>query len=246
VSNLKKRYSYKRGYPIGILVGLEEKQAAVWQVYSKVVKPHSIIELNANDGKALYNFRESIVDTLRPIIREGVRTVVVAAPPKTNYSTEFLSHVRKHHSWLVRENGSDSATFGELIGSASNIHQVSNIVKTKEFNNIFSEATSHDADRIVDTLENRLNQLDVADTVLYSLDEIEILINGQDGRSDLKPEHIILTDKYLADAKEKNRINRLLQISKNKNVKTKIVSGETKAGMRISQFGGLICITKAD
>jgi stalled ribosome rescue protein Dom34 len=245
VPNLKKRHSYRRGYPVGVLVGLEEKQAAVWQVFSKVVKPHSIIELNGNDRKALYNFHESIVDTLRPIVREGVRTVVVAAP-KTNYCTDFLSHLKKHHSWLVREDGPDSATFGVLIGSASNIQEVSNIVKTKEFHNLLSDATSQDADRIVETLENRLNELGEVATVLYSLEEIEEFINGQSGYENLTPEYVVLTDRYLADAREKSRVNRLLQISKNKNIKTSIVSAETKAGIRISQFGGLICITKAD
>jgi len=246
VPNLKKRHSYRRGYPVGVLVGLEEKRAAVWQVFSKVVKPHSIIELNGNDRKALYNFHESIVDTLRPIVREGVRAVVVAAPTKTNYCTDFLGHLKKHHSWLVREDRPDSATFGVLVGSASDIQEVSNIVKTKEFHNLLSDATSQDADRIVETLESRLNELGEVVTVLYSLEEIEELINGQHGYDNLTPEYVVLTDRYLADAREKGRVNRLLQISKNKNIKTRIVGAETKAGIRISQFGGLICITKAD
>jgi stalled ribosome rescue protein Dom34 len=58
------------------------------------------------------------------------------------------------------------------------------------------------------------------------------------------PEYVVLTDKYLEDSKEKNRVNRLLQISKNKNIMTRIVSAETQAGIRINQFGGLICLTK--
>lgn len=244
--DMKKKHSYKRGYPIGVLVGFEERLAAVWQVFSNVVKPYLTIELNGYDTKARYNFHESIVDTLRPLIKEGVRTVVVAAPMKTNYCADFLSHVKKHHSWLIQGNGSNAATFGELIGSASNLHQVSKLVKTKEFRDILAEATSRDADRIVDTLEKRLNEIDATANVLYSLKEIEQLINELGEHGNRTPEYIVLTDRYLTDTKEKSRVNRLLQISKNKNIKTRIVSAETKAGIRISQFGGLICLTRAD
>jgi stalled ribosome rescue protein Dom34 len=241
VPNLKK-HPCKRGYPIGVLVGFDEKQATLWQVFSNVVKPYITIKLDENDKSALYNFHESIIDALRPVIKEGIRTVVVAAPIKTNYGATFLDHAKKHHSWLFQEAGPNSATFGEIVGSAKNLHQVSNILKTMEFHSILSKTTSQDADRIVDTLEKRLN--DSTATVLYSLGEIEELITRWNGRGDLKPEYVVLTDKYLTHSKEKNRINRLLQISKNKKVKTRIVSGETKAGMRVSQFGGLICITE--
>jgi stalled ribosome rescue protein Dom34 len=50
----------------------------------------------------------------------------------------------------------------------------------------------------------------------------------------------LLTDKYLAEAEDKNRIHRLLQISQNRKVKTRIVKAETVAGKRISQFGGIV------
>jgi len=51
---------------------------------------------------------------------------------------------------------------------------------------------------------------------------------------------LLLTDKYLAEAEDKNRIHRLLQISKNRKVKTRIVKAETETGKRISQFGSLV------
>jgi len=53
----------------------------------------------------------------------------------------------------------------------------------------------------------------------------------------------MLTDKYLADSEDKNRINKLLQISKNRKVKTRIVNVETPAGKRISRFGGIVFFT---
>jgi len=164
---------------------------------------------------------------------------------KTSYGRDFLDHVRIHHPWLVREYGANTAVFGELFGSAGQLHEVSDLVKTEEFQNVLSKITSEDADRIVDALENRLNQLD-SSTVLYSLEEMEKLVNSQLGRGNPKPEYIVLTDRYLANTQEKNRVHRLLQISKNKRIKTKIVNVETKAGVRLSQLGGLVCFTELE
>jgi stalled ribosome rescue protein Dom34 len=51
---------------------------------------------------------------------------------------------------------------------------------------------------------------------------------------------LLLTDMYLAKSRQKQRIHRLLQIAKNKKIKTKVIDAETSAGCRITQFGGLV------
>lgn len=244
VANREMRRRYKRGYFVAVLIGFEEKRAVLWQIFSKIVKHHVTVEMGINDKKSLYNFRESVVDKLRPLFREGVRSIIITAPMKTNYAKDFLNHVQKHHQWLFQENSSNNATFGELVGSAAQLNEVSELIKTKEFRNLLSETTSEDADHIIDTLEKRLNETDGGSVILYSIRAIEKLVNSQLEHSKIKPEYIILTDKYLADTKEKNRVHRLLQISKNKNIKTRIVKVETKAGVRLSQLGGLVCFTK--
>jgi len=68
-----------RGYAVAILIGLEDTAAHLWQVFSKAVKPMTIIRLNGNrsDPKALYNFHESIINALRPTLKEGVRSIIV-------------------------------------------------------------------------------------------------------------------------------------------------------------------------
>jgi stalled ribosome rescue protein Dom34 len=81
---------------------------------------------------------------------------------------------------------------------------------------------------------------------LYSLEEIEGLVARDWERGDRRPEYIVLTDRYLADNTEKNRVHRLLQISKNKRIRTRIVTAETKAGVRLSQLGGLVCFTVSE
>jgi stalled ribosome rescue protein Dom34 len=244
VANCEMRRRYKRGYFVAVLIGFEEKRAVLWQIFSKIVKHHVTVEMDINDKKNLYNFRESVMDKLRPLLREGVRSIIITAPMKTNYAKDFLVHVQKHHQWLFQEDSSNNATFGELVGSAVQLHEVSELIKTKEFRSLLSETTSEDADHIIDTLEKRLNETDGSSVILYSIKDIEELVYNQLEHSKLKPEYIILTNKYLADTKEKNRVHRLLQISKNKNIKTRIVKVETKAGVRLSQFGGLVCFTK--
>jgi stalled ribosome rescue protein Dom34 len=235
----KPKRRYKRGYPLAVLVGLEERRAVLWRVFSEVVKLDGTVER----GGELYDFHESIVNALRPAFKEGIRSIVIAAPPRTDYARSFLDHVRKHHAWLVRE-GPNAATFGELIGSASQPHEVHELVRTKTFREMIGETTSRDADNIAAILEKSLSSEDGGTVVSYSLEQIEDLVYGRERHDNLRPEHIVLTNKYLADAKNKGRMLRLLQISKNNGIKTTIVNAETRAGIRLSQLGGLVCFAK--
>jgi stalled ribosome rescue protein Dom34 len=67
------------------------------------------------------------------------------------------------------------------------------------------------------------------------------LILGSRNPGRPKPEFLILTDRYLSDSREKNRIHRLMQIAKNRNVKTRIVDAQSTPGRRIAQLGGMVC-----
>lgn len=239
---MKRKQRYKRGYPVALLVGFEDDRALLWRVFSHVVKPHVTLELcgKRTDNRALYNFHESMVDALRPLLKEGVKSIVVTAPMKTTYAADFLDHVRKHHAYLIQSK-SPGATFAELVGSAGQPHNVAELVKTKEFRKLITQTTSEEADNIVNTLEKHLYNNN--SVVLFSLKEIEDMVCDQEWHDNFRAEYLVLTDKYLADCKDKNRIQRLLQISKNKKVRTKIVNVETPAGQRITQFGGIVFFT---
>ena len=242
---MKRRRGYKRGYPVALLVGFMDDHAVLWHVFSHVVKPHCTVTLGGTrtDKRVLYNFHESVVNALRPELNEEVRSVVVAAPMRTTYAADFLDHLRKHHAHLIQAKGSNRATFAELVGAASQLHEVAELVKTKEFCKLIAETTSREAERTVDTLEKHLNSIDNSSVVLYSPKEIEGFICDQERQDDFRTKYLILTDKYLTNCKDRNRINRLLQIAKNKKVKTSVVSEETPAGKRISQFGGIVFFT---
>lgn len=210
------------------------------------MKLHLTVKLagRRTDERVLYNFHESVIDALKPVLKEGVKSVVITAPMRTTYAADFLDHVRKHHAYLIQSKGPNRTIFAELVGSADQTHSVSELVKTKEFRKLIAETTSGEADQIVKTLERHLYSPGNDSVVLYSLKEIEDMIYDRERRSDLTTEYLLLTDRYLSDSEDKNRIHRLLQISKNREVKTRIVNEETPAGKRISQFGGIVFFTK--
>src|SRR4030067_3053550 len=226
---------YRRGYPVAILAGLEKDDASLWQVFSKVVKPMATIRLDGkrNDLKAAFNFHESIVNALRPTFKEGVRRVILASPPRTGYAQEFIHHVQKHHAWLVQ--GANKITFAEVAGSAKTPSQVEGLTRTDAFQSIIPEIIAEETGKLLEVLEKRISTSDKANAVLFSLEEAENLF-GQLWKSNVdKPEYLILTDEYLSKSREKNRLNRLLQIATNHNIKTRIVNAESPAGKRLSQ-----------
>ena len=75
--------------------------------------------------------------------------------------------------------------------------------------------------------------------------EIEDLILGPQKPSRLTAEYLMLTDEYLSNSHEKNRIHRLMQIATNRNVKTRIIDAESTAGLRLNQLGGMVCLARA-
>jgi len=236
--------AYKRGYPVAILIGIENDHAALWQVFSKVAKHQAKTVLNGDrkDSKALYNFHESIVNALRPTLKEGVRSIIIAASAKTNYAQDFLNHIRAHHTWLLQ--GPNKATFSPITGSASTPPQVAALTKTALFKQLINETTAEETENLLEILEKRLNETD--NLVLFSLEEAENLILCKQAPGKPKPEYLLLTDNYLSSSRQKNRVHRLLQIATNRNVKTRIINAESTAGIRLTQLGGLVCLAKLE
>ncbi len=241
---MSRKKGYRRGYPVATLVGLEEDRAVLWKVFSNVVKPEKTILLDGtwNDQKALYNFLESVINALRPTLKEGVRSIIVAAPPRTRYTQIFVNHVGAHHTWLTQ--GSTKATFSQATGSATTTSEVAALARTPQFNQLIDETTEKESENLIDILERHLNTTDRHASMLYSLKEIEDLILSPHKPGTTKPEYLMLTNRYVSDSREKHKINRLIQIAANKNVKTRIVDAESAAGQRLTQLGGMVCLTR--
>jgi stalled ribosome rescue protein Dom34 len=233
---------YRRGYPVAVLAGIEQTHAAIWKIYSQVAKPDTTIQLQGtrSDTKALYSFHEAIINALRPTLKEGVKSIIIASPQKTSYSQDFLSHVKGHHAWLF--SGANKATFTQITGSAITHAQVTALASSTEFKQSISDTTLAETENIREVLEKRLNTAD--QLVLFSLEEAEDAIYSPDVPGKPKPEYLLLTDNYLARDRRKGRLNRLMQIAQNKKIKTRIVNGESPAGARLNQLGGLVCLLK--
>jgi len=235
----RRRRGYRRGYPVAVLIGFDGNRAALWRVFSQVVKPHSVIAAPRGGKKGQYNFHEAVVDSLRPILKEGVGSVVVAAPARTSYVKEFLDHVAKHQPWMTR--GTGSATFTGIVGSATTQEEVSALVRTGEVQRAIGTSAAGEADRIKGLLESRLAQ-DDASPILYSLYEIERLIFDQRVKGRPEPEHLILTDRFLAA--HRRRAQRLMEASRSRGVRAYVVGVKTAAGQRVEQLGGMVLLTR--
>ena len=236
--------NYKRGYPVAVLVGIEVDHAALWQIFSQVAKQQQTISLNGErkDQKALYSFHETIINALRPVLKEGVRSIVVASQPRTNYAMDFLSHIKAHHTWLLQ--GTNKATFSQIVGSASSPPQVATLTKTGAFKQLIQENAAEETENLLEILEKRLSKTD--NLVLFSLQEAETLILNPQAPGKSHPEYLMLTDDYLAGSRQKNRVNRLMQIAARNGVKTRVIDAESNAGKRLTQLGGIVCLAKLD
>jgi stalled ribosome rescue protein Dom34 len=244
VNKVTQKRGYKRGYPVAVLIGLEDDRAVVWRIFSNVVKHEKTLWLEGTreEPRTLYNFHESIINTLRPTLKEGVGSIVLASPSRTNYAQRLITHVHRHHTWLTQ--GPNKTTFSETTGSAGTLSEVAALTRTHQFNKLISETTFEETEHLAGMLEKRLNASDQNTVALFSLKEIEDLVTTAYRSGRPKPEHILLTDKYLKNSREKSRIHRFLQIASNRNVKTRIVEAESPAGKRLTQLGGLVCLAQ--
>jgi len=188
----------------------------------------------------MYNFHESIINALRPTLKEGIRSLIVASPMKTNYAQRFIEHIHRHHMWLVQ--GPNKAILSETTGNAGTLSEVAALTRTSVFHRLINETTSEETESLIDILEKHLHASNQETSVLYSLEETGDLIFSPWKPGRPRPEYLMLTDKYLSDSCEKNRLHRLMQIAKNKKVKTRIVGAESAAGLRLAQLGGMVCL----
>ena len=236
--------SYRRGYPVAVIVGIEQNHAAIWQVFSQVAKHQQNIALNGdrNDPKAIYSFHEIIINALRPIFKEGIKSIIVASPAKTSYSQQFLNHIKGHHNWLLQ--GPSKAVFSPITGSASTTTQVAALTQTSMFKQLISDTTAEETENLLEILEKRLNANAPDNLVLFSLQEAEHFILEPQGEGKPKPDYLMLTDEYLSKSRQKYRVQRLMQVASNNAIKTRVISAESTAGKRVAQLGGLVCLAK--
>jgi len=215
-------------------------------VYSNVAKPEKTLKLTGfrSDAKAVYNFHEAIVNALRPVLKEGVKTIILASPTRTSYSVDFLRHLKDHHAWLTQ--GPSKATFVELQGAANTPHEVAELTRKPDFKGRIGDATSSETENLLELLEKRLNAVGQEPLVAYSLEESEEKILGAWQPGKPKPEYLLFVDTALSRSRQRNRLQRLMQVAANRGVKARVVDSETTTGKRLMQLGGIVCILTPD
>ena len=222
----------RRGYPVAILVGLENKKAIFWNIYSNSVRIGSVKEWTDNE----YNFFESLVDELRPSIKQGIKTVVLASESKKKYEG-LMGHIEKHQGWMLKGYELNRVSFQFLEGTARDIDSVTELVNELDFKESIRKAGEGDMQLIMGVLEKRLSSRDGIETLRFSLKEVEDTVYN-----DVEAEYLLVTQRFLKQ--HNRRVQRLLQIAENKGVKTRIIPPESNYGPRIAQFGGLILLLK--
>ncbi|MDR1993860.1 MAG: hypothetical protein LBQ98_10310 [Nitrososphaerota archaeon] len=235
---------YRRGYPVAILIGIEETHATLWQIFSQVAKPQQTLPLNGNrrDPKALYNFHETIINTLRPTFKTGVQSLLIASPPRTNYAQDLQTHITIHHAWLLQ--GTNKITISLISGSADTPAQVTTLTQKPLFKQLIQTNAEQETENLLDLLEKRLNSED--HLIFFSLTEAENLILNPQTLGKPRPEYLLLTNKFLSSSRQKNRVHRLMQIAQNKQIKTRVINEESPAGLRLTQLGSIVCLAKID
>ena len=213
-----------------MLIGLQRDKAAVWNVYSHSIKPDTTIKRESNE----YNFYEEIINRLRPGIKQGVKTVIIASPDKKNYEA-FYDHVEKHQRWLIGGYELNRVTLEYVEGSALDMDSVLELVEDSNLKKTVQKASREDIKRIMSVLERRIGTPDGIETLRFTFKETEDAIYSDDA-----PEYVLMTTDF--QRLHSRRTQRLLQIPQNKGIKTIIVEAHTEMGKRLTQFGGLICM----
>lgn len=221
-----------RGYPVAILIGLEKKKSSFWNIYSKSIRTNGTIDCDINN----YNYFEKIIDKLRPKIKQGIKSIIIASTVKKNYD-RFYEHINKHQKWLIEGYELNKVTFTYLEGLAENIIAVTKLIEKSRLKTS-KEACSNDNQSVMKELEKRLSTSNGIDNLLFNLEDIEKAVYTNNPNT--RPEYILLTTEF--QKKHRKRTQRLLQISQNKTIKTLIVEKKSPIGSRLSQFGGLICM----
>ena len=207
--------------------------ATLWNIYSQSIKPDTIIKRDSTP----YNFYEEIINQLRPSIKQGVKTIIIASTNEKNYEA-FHKHIEKHQRWLIGGYELNQVTLEYVKGSAKDLDTVLELIEESSLQATIREASQEDINRVMRVLEKRLSTPRGIDTLLFTLTEIEMAIEDEESN----PEYVLLTNEFQRN--HRRRTQRLLQIAQNKRVKSMIVDARSPMGMRLTQFGGLICMMR--
>lgn len=115
-------------------------------------------------------------------------------------------------------------------------------LKTQDhFKDIVDDTSNREGLLILAELTRIINKNEKFSKVLYTWREIDHELKLIKKNTNLpKPKYITLTEEYLKNPKNRIKTHRILQIARNLEIKTKIVSSESEAGIIVEKFGGMV------
>jgi stalled ribosome rescue protein Dom34 len=218
----------RRGYPTVMLIGLDQNGANFWTVYSESVKPYRRIKLEGSQNTSIYKFHEEIIEVTRKLLSEGFFGVIIVSEERTEYASQLLKHIEKHHRWLTSK-----ATVQQLIGKATSPTEVIKLIKTNKLQTKLIEINEKVGINSLEQFERALQ----ADQVIYTIEEIIGAIKEKN-----KIILMIMTEEFHQKNKKNRRFQSVVQILRNLGVNILVLKPSNSASTRINQVGGLACV----
>lgn len=203
-----------------------------WDVFSNAVKQGPVKVWIDNE----YNFFESIVDELRPSIKQGIKAVLLTSDAKKKYDG-FMGHIQKHQGWMLKGYALNRVSFQFLEGSAKDIDAVIELVSASGFKDTMRAAGEGDMNLVIGVLEKRLSTRNGIETLRFSLEEVEDAVYNN-----VPVEYILVSQRF--QEQHRRRVQRLFQVAENKGVKTRVLPDDSPHIGRATQFGGLVCLLR--
>jgi len=218
----------RRGYPTAILIGLDEKAAHFWIIYSESVKPSKIIIRGGEDEKSAYKFHEDIVQSIRDLLPEGFNGIIVTSEERTQHTSRLMDHITKHHRWLR-----DKVTIRQLTGRAGTTSEVIQLIKANKLQETIQNVTEEAGGKLLNFLDQALKE----DNVLYTVEELSAALNA-----DRKPIAVLISEEFDIRNRKSRRFQSLIQIARNLGASVTILKPTNPAWPRLSQLGGFACV----
>jgi stalled ribosome rescue protein Dom34 len=222
----------RRGYPTAILIGLDEKAAHFWTIYSESVKPSKKIIRDGEDEKTTYKFHEAIVQSIKDLLPDGFNGLIVTSEERTHHTPRLLDHITKRHRWLR-----DRVTIKQITGKAGTISEVIQLIKANKLQETVQDATEEAGVKILNLLEKALKD----DNVLYTIEELSVALNA-----DRKLIAIFITEEFDRRNRRNRRYLSLTQITRNIGASVIILKLTNPASPRLSQLGGFVCVISSE
>ena len=240
----------KCGTFLAILMSYDDKKVYFWKIYSHSLRAYETIKLPRKwqylDNKQLYNLFENVVDIMRKVVRDGLKSILIASSYNNKYWKQLREHISQHHKWLLK--GYNRVSFGEINGTANSLESAKYLVSKEESKQVVTEIISEEIYQLIERLEKIINSGDPNVGFFYHLDDIEEIVyegGKRDKTAASKLDLIVITKNYINNQKDKNRIHRLTQIANNKGIKVKLISIEDPSVDRFDQFGGILAFKKS-